>query len=448
MESALPPSSSAGSHQAALKHLADLASPLRLPCGAVLSNRIAKAPLTEGLADNRNRATRAHEVLYGRWSEGGSGLVITGNVQVDRRFLERPGNVAIDGNGGFDALRAYAVAGTRAGNHLWMQINHPGRQTPLRIHESPLAPSAVALQLPGFGQPRAMTQADIEDLIERFVRVACEAQRAGFTGVQVHAAHGYLISQFLSPRSNQRTDQWGGSLENRARVLLDIVRGTRAAVGPAFPIGVKLNSADFQKGGFEHEECLQVARWLDDAGIDLLEISGGTYEQPQMVVATRTHGDDALLDVVRESTRKREAYFLGYAAAIRAATKVPLMITGGFRTLAAMEEALAEGLLDVIGLGRPLIVDPSAARKLLDREIEEVSAFERSLRFDKAEANAREVDPAVIAEVKGWGIQSWYCVQLLRIGQGIEPDTNMTVLDAYLQYRASENSAAQALDRS
>lgn len=413
--------------------------PFALPCGAVLRNRFAKAALTEGLADPENSPGDKLHTLYRRWSLGGSGLIITGNVQVDRRFLERPGNVVVDQATGHDALAAYAAAGTAAGNHLWMQINHPGRQTPKHVHATPLAPSAVPLALPGFGQPVAMTEAQIVDAIDRFRYVASVARAAGFTGVQIHAAHGYLISQFLSPLANQRTDQWGGSLENRARFLLQAVRAVRAEVGPDFPVSVKLNSADFQQGGFTHEDCLQVVKWLETEKIDLLEVSGGTYEQPQMVVAARTKDGNPLLAKVRSSTAQREAYFLHYAGIIRGATSLPLMVTGGFRTLDAMESALDEGVLDVVGLGRPLIIDPEGPRKLLDGSLDRLPAYEQTLHL---ETNKQD-DASAVADMRGWGIQSWFCVQILRLGDGVDPDPNISVYDALQQYRANEVQTMQ-----
>ncbi len=270
----------------------DIQSPIQLPCGATIGNRLCKAALTEGLADAGNRATARHERLYRAWSEGGAGLVITGNVQVDRRYLERPGNVVIDLNGGIEELKRFAAAGTAHGNHLWMQINHPGRQTPTSVCRAPVAPSAIPLELPGamYAAPREMTVHEIEDAVRRFGQVAAIARATGFTGVQVHGAHGYLISQFLSPLANRRTDHWGGELENRARFLRAVVRACRAAVGDDFPIGLKLNSSDFQQGGFSAEECLQVVRWLGEDGVDLLELSGGSYEQPSMMGAKGCQG--------------------------------------------------------------------------------------------------------------------------------------------------------------
>jgi len=345
-----------------------IADTLVLPCGAVLPNRLAKAAMTEGLADPQGRATAELERLYGLWADGGSGLLITGNVQIDRDHLERPGNVIIQGpqnEAALAGLRAMASAGTRAGGHIWMQISHAGRQTQVTVNPHPKAPSAVPVGLPGkqFGMPVALTEAEILDLIERFGIAAEVAKETGYTGVQIHAAHGYLLSQFLSPRANLRTDRWGGSLENRARMLMAVVARVRAGVGPEFPIGVKLNSADFQKGGFAFEDSVIVAGWLQTAGVDLLEISGGSYEQPAMMDIQGMEAPDAPLQ--KASTMAREAYFIDFAKTMSAALTIPLMVTGGFRTRRAMNTALEQGGADVIGLGRPLCVDTAGPAKLL-----------------------------------------------------------------------------------
>ena len=212
-----------------------LAQPLRLPCGAVLRNRLCKAAMTEGVADSLLRATPRHETLYRAWSAGGAGLLLTGNVQIDRHDLERPGNVAIDISDprttspeARGRLAAWARAGTTAGNHLWMQISHAGRQSPWYLTRRPRAPSAVQLQLLGnYAKPVPLTEEEIVELIGRFAAAAVVARETGFTGVQVHGAHGYLISSFLSPVTNRRTDAWGGTLENRARFLLETVRSVR-----------------------------------------------------------------------------------------------------------------------------------------------------------------------------------------------------------------------------
>ncbi len=406
----------------------DIRSPLALPCGATVGNRLCKAALTEGLADAMNRATARHERLYRAWSEGGAGLVITGNVQVDRRYLERPGNVVIDRNAGIEELERYAAAGTARGNHLWMQINHPGRQTPTLVCSAPVAPSAVALDLPGalYATPRAMTEHEIEDAVSRFAHVAAIARATGFTGVQVHGAHGYLISQFLSPLANRRTDRWGGDLENRARFLRTVVRACRDALGDDFPIGVKLNSSDFQQGGFSIDECLQVVRWLGEDGVDLLELSGGSYEQPSMMGAKGVRGQARATAPVAQSTRRREAYFLEYARAVRAVATMPVMVTGGFRSRAAMDEALAEGELDMIGLGRPMCVDTDLPNRLFSREWAQGVSYED--RIDPRKAGL-----------------AWFCLQLLRIGDGLAPDRDLTGAAALERYALNEQRTADAL---
>ncbi|WP_334129935.1 NADH:flavin oxidoreductase/NADH oxidase family protein [Sneathiella sp.] len=401
----------------------DIASSLTLPCGVTAKNRIAKAPMTEGLADPLNRATERHVRLYRKWAEGGAGILITGNVQVDRRYLERPGNVVIDQNGGLEELRAFAAAGTANGTLLFMQINHAGRQTPVRVNPTPVAPSDVALALPGnaFGAPRALLSDEIEDIIRRFIRVAEVAKETGFSGVQVHAAHGYLISEFLSPLANRRDDEWGGSLENRARLLRRVVQGIRTRVGADYPISVKLNSSDFQKGGFDLEDCLQVARWLEEDSVDLLEISGGNYENPAMMIGVRG------AEEIRETTVTREAYFLDYAKSIRAATKIPLMVTGGFRSRAAMDAALEGGDVDVIGIGRPMCVDPDVPNALLaSREAGAVS-YEATIKPSKA----------------GLG---WFCLNLIRLADDQEPDREMAGADAITAYLANEDATAAALE--
>lgn len=428
-----------------------ISSPLALPCGATLKNRLVKGAMTEGLADPQNRATEAHVRLYRRWAQGGAGMLLTGNVQVDRRCLERPGNVAIDGpqpNEAIAALRAYAQAGTENGTHLWMQISHAGRQTPASVNKEPLAPSAKPLDMPGaqFGTPRAMTGAEIEDVIHRFAHVAAVARDTGFTGVQIHGAHGYLISEFLSPDVNSRTDEWGGSLENRARLLLEVVRAVRRAVGPDFPVSVKLNSADFQRGGFSHEDAIRVATWLNAEGLDLLEISGGTYEQPRLVGLDDMTLHPEKSEPRRESTIAREAYFLEYAKDIRAAVTMPLMVTGGFRTLAGMNAALESGTIDAVGLARPLCVDPAIPAKLLSGAAQETPAYEKTLRIGPGILGPHSRFNLVKA-LNGWGQQGWFCLQLLRMGEGKDPDPRMGVFSAFRNYAKNEAKAAAAMVR-
>jgi 2,4-dienoyl-CoA reductase-like NADH-dependent reductase (Old Yellow Enzyme family) len=413
----------------------------------VLPNRLCKAAMTEGVADSRLRATDRHVTLYRTWSEGGAGLLLTGNVQVDRDDLERPGNVAIDPTAPDTVsaeararLARWAQAGTAAGNHLWMQISHAGRQAPWYVTRRPKGPSAVKLELLGnYCTPRALTEEEVLDLVRRFATAASIAREAGFTGVQVHGAHGYLISSFLSPVTNLRNDAWGGSLENRARFLFETVRAVRRAVGADFPVAVKLNSDDFRKGGFSHAECLQVVEWLNGESLDLLEISGGTYEQPRLLGAEGRAGDAI---PVRASTRAREAYFLDYAEAIRKVARMPLMVTGGFRSRQAMEAAL-DGACDMIGLGRPLCWQPDFPRRLLAREVDRVERMEDRLRF--AERGWRSPSsPYTVAKVlNAFGAQSWYYCQLFRLADAKPADLERGMLSTLVEYLRDELRASR-----
>ncbi len=424
---------------------ASLTDSLKLPCGATLRNRIAKSAMTEGLADAQGRANERHVNLYRSWSDGGAGLLLTGNVMIDADHLERPGNVVIAREPDDDMRRrlsAWAKAGTANNTHLWMQISHTGRQTPAIVNPHPKAPSAVPLGLPGgqFGAPVPMTERDIEEVIAGFARAARIARETGFTGVQIHAAHGYLISQFLSPRANQRTDRWGGSLENRARLLLETVKRVRAAVDPSFPVAVKLNSADFQKGGFAFEDSLTVARWLQDTGVDLIEVSGGTYEQPKMMNMEGMESAEA--PKLAASTAAREAYFVDFAKAMRRELKCPVMVTGGVRTRAAIDHALSTDAADVVGLGRPMCIDTDAPRQLTDGA-PELKRWEGQLRmFPAWAAVVRTL--ALARAVEGFAVLYWYYAQLYRLGDGKGVDRKLSVFAAFREVEATHRRLARA----
>ena len=424
----------------------DINETLGLPCGVQIKNRICKGAMTEGLADSQNRATFKHVNLYDKWSSGGAGILLTGNVQVDHRYLERPGNVVIEGpqtNEQISRLIAYSDAGTKNNTHLWMQISHAGRQTPASVAGTPVGPSEVQLQMPGaqFGKPRSLSHEEILDIIQKFSYCASIAKDTGFTGVQIHGAHGYLISEFLSPDINQREDDWGGNLEKRAKFLLEIVKSVRKSVGDAFPVSLKLNSADFQKGGFAHEEAIQVASWLNDEGLDLLEISGGTYEQPHLVGIDMGLNPERA-EVRRESTIAREAYFLDYAKDIRNVFKGPLMVTGGFRSTQGMNNALQQDACDVIGIARPFCIDPDIANKLLNESISETPILEKTMQIGPGWLGLNSPF-SVIKGVNGWGQQAFWCLNLIRMGEGLNPDLNLGVFRAFLQYQKNEKEAAQ-----
>ena len=408
-----------------------LDQPLTLPCGAVVPNRMCKAAMTEGLAHSDGTASEELERLYGIWSDGGSGILLSGNIQVDGDHLERPGNVIVDSklsDEAFAALQRMAAAGTRNGNHLWAQISHAGRQTQKIVNPSPKAPSAVRLRLPQsqFGEPVALTAEEIESVIDRFVDCAVTCKGAGFTGVQFHSAHGYLLSQFLSPLTNHREDEWGGTLENRARALIAIVTKAREALGADFPISVKLNSADFQKGGFDFDDSLTVAKWLADAGVDLLEISGGTYEQPRLL---NLDGVEPIEEQsLARSTLAREAYFVDFAKAMREELSMPIMVTGGLRRREVMNHVLETGGADMIGLGRPLCVDADGPNRLLNGE-DELARHEDNLSLLPGWLMWLTKFNAV-RTINSFATQFWFYEQIANIGRTGATDPKLTVLSA------------------
>jgi 2,4-dienoyl-CoA reductase-like NADH-dependent reductase (Old Yellow Enzyme family) len=408
-----------------------LGQPLTLPCGATLFNRLAKGAMTEGLASPEGIPTPELSRLYGLWADGGASMLLSGNIMLDRDHLERPGNVILDQQP--DATMAAALAdwakvATRNGNHFWAQLSHAGRQTQTNVNKHPKAPSAVKVGLPGgqFGKPIALSVAEIEEVVRRFGMAAKACQTAGFTGVQIHAAHGYLLSQFLSPRTNLRTDAYGGDLANRARALMDAVTTVRAAVGPKFPVSVKLNSADFQKGGFAFDESLQVAQWLEQAGVDIIEISGGTYEQPKLLGVAGMEAEDN--QAVAQSTLMREAYFVDFAVAMQEKVTIPLMVTGGFRRRAAMEQAIASGGADLIGLGRPMCVATDAPAQLL-AGADELHRYENELAlFPSWLAFLSEIN--ALRGAATFAVQFWFYAQLDCLGQTGKASPEMSVMAA------------------
>ncbi len=289
--------------------------------------------------------------LYQRWADGGVGLILTGNVMIDPGAVTGPGGVVLEDGSDLTPFRKWADAGRSNGGHIWMQINHPGRQLYAALGEQAVAASAIGVDLGKYTKmmavPRALEDAEILEIIERFATTAALAEQSGFTGVQIHAAHGYLINQFLSPLTNKRTDRWGGTPENRARFLYETVKAVRARVSPEFCVSVKLNSADFQKGGFQLEDAKEVTKVLNTLGLDLLELSGGSYESPAMYGQT----DDT-------SKSRREAFFVDFAREIAEVAEMPIMVTGGIYRKATAIDALVKDEagfgVDVLGIAKAL----------------------------------------------------------------------------------------------
>ena len=327
---------------------------LTLPNGSVIANRIAKAAMEENMADADQAPSEQLMRLYQSWADGEAGLILTGNVMVDGRAVTGPGGVVLEDDRQLDKFKRWASIGRCRGAQFWLQINHPGRQMQANLGQETWAPSAVPLDLgklsKRFAVPRMMTPDMIAEVIARFATTARLGEQAGFTGVEIHAAHGYLVNQFLSPLTNQRTDQWGGALENRARLLLEIVSAVRAVVSPQFAVAVKLNSADFQRGGFTTDDARRVVEMLSLLQVDLVELSGGSYEAPAMQGQARDG-----------RTLAREAYFLEFARDIKAVAKMPVMVTGGIRRRPVVEQVLGTGV-DMVGMATALAIDPFLPR--------------------------------------------------------------------------------------
>lgn len=391
-----------------MKHLA---SSFKLPNGTLLQNRIAKSAMSENMGTLQNAPTRNLIKAYEVWSKGGSGLLITGNIMIDSRALGEPRNVVVEDRSSFKLLQDWAKSCEGTGTHIWPQLNHPGRQAFASINKEVVAPSAVSLKMGAasrmFKKPTPLSEDAIWEIIKRFGNTAKIIQDAGFTGCQIHGAHGYLVSQFLSPLSNTRKDKWGGILENRMRFVIEIYREIRTQVGKEYPIGIKINSADFQRGGFSEEESLEVIRILSKEGIDMLEISGGTYEKPAMVGLKQ-----------KKSTQEREVYFLDYIQKARKITTKPLMLTGGFRTVSIMEQALIDGNLDIVGLARPFCLYPELAQDIFCRKIE---GFVTPL----PSSGIKMIDKMVGIELP------WYELQIHRLGKGKRPKKRMSGLLAF-----------------
>lgn len=362
--------------------------------------------MSENLGTANYTANKELVTLYHRWALGGTGLLITGNIMIDRHALGEPGNVVIEKNHSENYLKEWASSATSNNTEAWVQLNHPGKQSPRFLSPLPVAPSAIALKPPlnkMFNKPKELTEFEIAEIILRFGWAAKVVKESGFTGVQIHGAHGYLVSQFLSPLHNQRTDQWGGSLENRMRFVVEVYKKIRETVGAQFPVSIKLNSADFQKGGFTEEESMEVVSTLSDLGMDLIEISGGTYEAPEMTGVK-----------ARASTLKREAYFLDYCEKVRLKCKVPLMLTGGFRTREGMNSALASGACDFIGMARSLAVNPDFSKDLIQGKTVKSEIKILTTGF-------KTLDHLFPLEI------TWYAQQLALMGKGKEPNPHLNV---------------------
>jgi 2,4-dienoyl-CoA reductase-like NADH-dependent reductase (Old Yellow Enzyme family) len=333
-----------------------LFSPIKI--GSIeIPNRFVRSATHEFMAEDDGTPTGRLVDLYGNLAAGGVGLIITGHAYVHPLGKASPRQTGIYDDRFVAGLRLVTEAVHTHPSRIFLQIAHAGRQTKPRLAGgTPVSPSPVydpSVKL----EPRELAGAEIRALIEDFVKAAQRAKEAGFDGVQLHMAHGYLLSSFISPHVNRRTDEWGGSLENRARMALDIVRGIKATNGAEFPLIVKLNSTDFLPDGLQLEDSVGVARMLEAAGTDGIEVSGGMAESGRGSVWIGLRAEED------------EGYFVGNAARIKAAVRIPVFGLGGNRTFAVMERFVAEGKVDLVSLSRPLIRDPDLIRKFRAGEI-------------------------------------------------------------------------------
>lgn len=322
-----------------------------LPNGQYIKNRFVKAAMEEGMAEQKMLPGKRLQDLYSTWAKGGAGLLITGNIMVDRHAMTGPGGLVLEAESELAPFVKLVKGVQQYDCKIWAQINHPGRQVYRSMGGKVYSPSDVALNLGKhsdmFGQPAAMSEQQIQEVIDRFTDTAKQAEKAGFDGVQIHAAHGYLIAQFLSPLVNKRQDSWGGSIENRAKLLVEIIKSVKANTKPAFAVAIKLNSADFQKGGFSFDEAVKVVQLMDELNIDMIELSGGSYEAPAMQGVTADG-----------STLAREAYFLEFAKEVASKTDLPIMTTGGIYRLPVAERVVNSGV-DFVGIATALAYAPN-----------------------------------------------------------------------------------------
>ncbi|MDX6342421.1 MAG: hypothetical protein QOH87_2559 [Trebonia sp.] len=377
-----------------------LSKELELSNGVTLSNRIAQSAMTEHLATGDGAPSWQLIEAYRRFAVSGAALIISGNVMVNGWSLEAPRNVVIEDERHMPALRRWAATTTGSDAKLILQLSLPGRQTQRGLalagrRQDVATASAVPLTLGGrlFTPPRALTDLEIRQIIGQFASAARIAAEVGFAGVQIHAAHGYLLSQFLSPLVNQRTDQWGGSVQNRMRMLIEVLRAVKSVTPQAFLLTVKMNVADFQPGGFDADDALIVAKASQNEGVHLIEFSGGTYESSAMIDGGAAHDPSGV----------REPYFLQYGQRFARELTVPVMLSGGFRSRTAMIEAVESGAADVIGLARPIAVEPDFPRRILDGTT------------DVSLAEPQKVGNKTIDDLLSG---AWYQEQIARLGRG------------------------------
>ncbi|QMU56806.1 MAG: oxidoreductase [Boseongicola sp.] len=374
-----------------------LAQPLDLPCGVRLKNRLIKSAMSDSLGDGAGNSTKAQIRLYERWAEGGAALSLIGEVQTTPHYAEKPSNLVLVPDADLAALHELAKRGSAKGAQIWPQLGHAGALAhgPISTPKGPSPLDVEGLKCDG------MSLDEIQDLPRSYAQAAALAQEAGFGGVLIHAGHGFLFSQFLSPLFNRRTDYYGGAIDGRFRIIGEVIDAVRNAVGPAYPIGIKINSTDMLEGGLTQDEALEVVRLLDATSADLIDVSGGTYFP----------GAESSSDGVSSSG----PYFIDFAKRAKSITSIPIILTGGFETREQAAKAIQDGSADGISLARAMVLNPSLANAWL------------------SDAGGDPEFPMFVAPPRG-GVTAWYSMRLTALGEDAENAFTMdpkAAMDAY-----------------
>jgi 2,4-dienoyl-CoA reductase-like NADH-dependent reductase (Old Yellow Enzyme family) len=340
-----------------------------------LTNRFVRSATWEGMAEEDGSCSRKLTDLMVQFAKGGVGLIITSHTYVSREGRARPRQLGIYSDKLVLGLAAMAKAVHNAGGKIAVQLAHAGcHADPDLTGRMPLGPSSMQ----GEGMPECleMTGDDLRMVAESFGKAAARAQEAGIDGVQIHAAHGYLLSEFLSPFYNRRNDQYGGNVEKRSRLLLEVAHNIRDKVGDRFPVMVKMNSEDFVTGGLSVEEMLEVASILESAGIDAIELSGGTPYS----------GDYGSVRPGRLDTEKMEVYYLEAAKKFKERVRVPLMLVGGIRSHEVAERMVREGITDYVSLSRPFIREPDLVNRWRSGDTAKARCLSDNLCYEQVKA--------------------------------------------------------------
>ena len=376
--------------------MSELHHPLELPCGVVLKNRLVKSPMSDSLGDGEGNPSEAQMRLYERWAEGGVALSLIGEVQIDPHYPEKPGNLVFEAQTDQSAIQALAQRATIDGAHLWAQLGHAGAlaHQPISQAKGPSPLDVEGLQCGG------LSLDELHELPGMYAKAALIAKNAGFSGVQIHAGHGFLLSQFLSPLFNLRTDNYGGSVANRSLLIIEVINEVRSVVGAEFPIGVRINSTDQLDGGLIEDDALEAVRLIGQTSVDLIDISGGTY-----FPGAKASSDSS----------SSGAYFVEFAKRAKEVTDVPVMATGGFKTRGQAVDAVASGAVDMVGIARAMVLNPELPNDWLAGD-EGNSSFPR---FESTPPG---------------GVTAWYTMRITALGEDQESEFKLDLPSAIEVY--------------